>query len=175
MKCTLNINLAGIAFVIDNDAYNFLKLYLENVEKCIGDISDKKEILLDIESRLAEIFISQGADKVRVVAIDNVKKAIEVVGEPEVFGNGSTSYYKSKSEVYSRRLMRDTKDCVISGVCSGVALYSGVNTSLIRAFVIFFAIFGGTSIPLYIIGWIFIPKARTISEMSLMDKMRDAR
>ena len=55
MKKTLTINLSGIVFNIDEDAYDVLQEYLNKLElRFTGE--DGKEIMRDIEARLAELF-----------------------------------------------------------------------------------------------------------------------
>ena len=56
MKKTLNINLNGIVFNIDEDAFNMLSEYLDNLRHIFernGDDAD--EIINDIEGRICEL------------------------------------------------------------------------------------------------------------------------
>ena len=55
MKKTVTINLNGIVFHIDEDAYMLLQHYLEQLSKQFS-AEDEKEILNDIEARIAELF-----------------------------------------------------------------------------------------------------------------------
>ena len=58
----------------------------------------------------------------------------------------------------NKRLYRSVKDRKIAGVAGGVAEYLGVDPSLIRVLWIFFTLFGGSGIVVYIIAAIIIPE-----------------
>ncbi|HCL89754.1 MAG TPA: stress-responsive transcriptional regulator [Candidatus Atribacteria bacterium] len=56
------------------------------------------------------------------------------------------------------KLYRSKKDCVIGGVCGGIAEYFDVDPTLVRLLAILIFFFGGSGIIAYIIGWIIIPR-----------------
>ncbi len=56
MKMTVNINLGGYAFNVDEDAYDRLRQYLKTLEKEFSGESSAAEIMADIEGRIAELF-----------------------------------------------------------------------------------------------------------------------
>ena len=58
-----------------------------------------------------------------------------------------------------RRLFRNMADKKIGGVCSGLAAYFGLETSLVRIAALVSLLFGGVGFFAYIILWIVIPKA----------------
>ena len=58
MKKTLSINISGILFHIEEDGYDTLKNYLESINSHFSGYADSKEIISDIENRVAEIFLS---------------------------------------------------------------------------------------------------------------------
>ena len=53
------INIGGIIFHIEEDGYDKLKNYLDSVNKYFSSFEDSKEIIDDIEGRIAEIFLSK--------------------------------------------------------------------------------------------------------------------
>jgi hypothetical protein len=55
MKVTVNINIGGYAFHIDEDAYHNLKAYLRSLELHFAGEESASEILADIEARMAEL------------------------------------------------------------------------------------------------------------------------
>lgn len=63
-----------------------------------------------------------------------------------------------------RKLYRNPDDKKIAGVCSGLAIYFGIDVTVIR--IVFFAamIFGFTGFWLYLIIWIIAPEAKTAVE-----------
>ncbi len=64
--------------------------------------------------------------------------------------------------VPTKRLVRDTQNKMIAGVCSGIANYVGVDASLVRILWILFTFAGGAGILAYIISAIIIPPSDKI-------------
>ena len=56
MKKTLTINLGGIVYHIDDDAYRLLDNYLSNLKHYFRKQEGAEEIVNDIEMRIAELF-----------------------------------------------------------------------------------------------------------------------
>ncbi len=56
------------------------------------------------------------------------------------------------------KLYRSSKDCMIGGVCGGIAEYFDVDSTLIRLLAVLVVLLGGAGIIAYIIAWIIIPK-----------------
>ena len=57
MKETRTINLNGLVFHIDNDAYVALSGYLQDIELRLP-ADEKQEVMADIEARIAELLQS---------------------------------------------------------------------------------------------------------------------
>jgi predicted ribosome quality control (RQC) complex YloA/Tae2 family protein len=55
MNKTVNINLGGMFFHIDEDAYQKLNRYFEAVKRSLSNSTGKDEIMKDIEMRIAEL------------------------------------------------------------------------------------------------------------------------
>lgn len=59
-----------------------------------------------------------------------------------------------------RRLVRSRNDRWLSGVCGGVAEYTGVDANLVRLVVVLGTIFGlGSLLVAYVVAWILMPEA----------------
>ena len=58
----------------------------------------------------------------------------------------------------NRTLVRPTDSRRLAGVCAGLARYTGINVSLLRAAFLVFALFGVGEV-VYIVLWLVIPKA----------------
>jgi len=69
-----------------------------------------------------------------------------------------------EEETPVKKMYRDSDRKVIGGVASGVAAFFGADITLIRLLFIIFAIFGGLGLVIYIILWIALPEAKTITE-----------
>ena len=82
MNKTVTINIAGLVFHIDEDAYNKLDSYIQAVRNSIQQESED-EIIADIESRIAELFAERIDTKTGVIRINNVDEIINIMGKPE--------------------------------------------------------------------------------------------
>jgi hypothetical protein len=83
MNKTININLAGLFFHIDEDAYQRLQRYIAAVRKSFAGTSGADEIMSDIESRIAELFLEKRANEMQVISITHVEEVIGIMGQPE--------------------------------------------------------------------------------------------
>ena len=167
MKKTININLAGFVFYIDEDAYEALKNYLNNIRTYLGNTEGREEIIADIESRISELFSEK---QKQVITIDEVNHVIQIMGRPEDYvseeeepstASGKQSY--RYTEPVTKRLYRDPDNQVLGGVCAGVGHYLNIDTVWVR--LIFLAmIWSGVTILFYFILWAIIPKAETTAQ-----------
>ena len=83
MNKTININLAGNFFHIDEDAYQKLQRYLEAIKNSLTNSQGQTEILSDIEARIAELFGERVIQKRQVVSLKEVEEIINIMGQPE--------------------------------------------------------------------------------------------
>src|SRR5580692_1368189 len=83
MNKTITINLGGIVFHIDENAYEQLKKYLERLKLHFNSTSGKDEIIADIENRIAEMFSERVSDSKQVITVDDVTAVITQMGNPE--------------------------------------------------------------------------------------------
>jgi phage shock protein PspC (stress-responsive transcriptional regulator) len=167
MKKTLTINLGGIVFHIDEDAYQRLGLYLDSLKKHFSVVDDYREILDDIESRIAEIFQENLAGTRQVVTLEDVEKVIRIMGHPsEIEDQGETA--GDQQEVNgtrgSKRFYRDPDGKILGGVCSGIGAYFHLDPVWVRIVFLLFLMAGGTSILVYLILWIVMPEAETATD-----------
>lgn len=165
MKLTVNINLGGYSFNIDEDGYAELKRYLKKLERHFAGDENCSEILSDIEARIAEIFKTRITPFRQVIAIEDVMQAISAMGMPEDISDNEqkTSGSKFRSSG-SRRMYRDTDNRVIGGVCAGIGACWSIDPVIIRIIFILLMLGGGLGILIYIILYIVIPEARTTAQ-----------
>ncbi len=71
-------------------------------------------------------------------------------------------------ETSIKKMYRDPDKKVVGGVAAGVAAFFGSDVSLIRVLFVIITFFGGLGIALYIILWIALPEAKTITEKMKM-------
>ena len=172
MNKTVTINLSGIIFHIDEDAYQKLSSYLNTIRGYFSESEGRDEIMADIENRIAEMLSEKVSDRKQVVLMSDVDYVIGVMGKPEDFAgekSQSSSGSEPKKETYTstgrrRRIFRDTDHKILGGVCSGIGAYFNFDPLWLRlALVVCFFTFG-FGLLLYIVLWIVIPEAKTTAE-----------
>ncbi|OUS02502.1 hypothetical protein A9Q86_03075 [Flavobacteriales bacterium 33_180_T64] len=174
MNKTVNINLAGIFFHIDEDAYLKLQRYLEAIKRSFTDSQGRSEIISDIEARIAELFSERVQNEKQVIGNKEVDDVITIMGQPEdylvddeIFEDEPQRTY-TKSTSTSKKLYRDTDNSYVGGVSSGLGHYFGIDAVWIRLVWILLIFGAGTGVLLYILLWIFLPEASTTSEKLMM-------
>ena len=173
MNKTVNINLAGIFFHIDEDAYSKLQRYLEAIKRSFTDSQGRSEIISDIEARIAELFNQRIKNEKQVISIKEVEEVITIMGQPEdyivdeeIFEDEPQPRQRKTSS--SRRLFRDTENAYIGGVCSGLSHYFDIDSLWIRLGWLLLFFVGGTGLFIYILLWILMPAAETTAEKLAM-------
>ena len=174
MNKTVNINLAGIFFHIDEDAYAKLQRYLEAIKRSFTDSQGQSEIISDIEARIAELFTERVQHEKQVIGNKEVDDVITIMGQPEDYLVDDEIFEDEPKQTYSRqsssskKLFRDTENSYIGGVSSGLAHYFGIEAIWIRIAWIVLIFGAGTGIFLYILLWILLPEAVTTSDKLMM-------
>jgi phage shock protein PspC (stress-responsive transcriptional regulator) len=167
MDKTININLAGTLFKIDEEAFLILRDYMQAINNRFGNETGGHETIEDIESRIAEIFQTQKG-LAGVVTKENVDSMISIIGKPEDFDQGEPESKAPAYSVQKRKMYRNTEDKIIGGVCSGIAAYLDTDPVLFRILFVLFAIFFGAGFFIYIALWIALPAAGTDSQKRTM-------
>ena len=152
MNKTININLAGIIFHLDEVAYEKFKTYLSNVKTALGKEESGEEIIADIEARIAEIFHLRMKENGRqVVGLPDVEFIIETLGQPEAFIDESENETPKSSSKETRRFFRNPDEKVIGGVCSGIGAYFDIEPVWIRILFLILLFFTGIGFLTYVI------------------------
>lgn len=169
MKKTIRVHISGYIFNIDEDAYQVLKKWLDSISYKYKTEEDGEEIFNDIEMRVSELFEGKvGNDG--IVTQKEVEEIIKIMGNPEDFENEEDSEirhdpsYSKKKSRKQKRLYRDEENKIIAGVCSGLGNYFGVDPLMFRLIFLTAVIIGGFGTLIYIVLWIAVPKAETISQ-----------
>ncbi len=180
MNKTVNINLGGIFFHIDEVAYQKLKRYIDAIRRSLSDDpKGRDEIISDIELRIGELLSERVKDVRQVVSESDIEEVITVMGQPEDYlvdeelfteeTKRSYSGSSSRRKAAGKKLFRDGDDKFLGGVSSGIAYYFDVDVIWIRiAWLV--ATFGlGFGPILYIILWILLPEAKTTADKLQME------
>ncbi len=186
MNKTISVNISGRYFHIDESAFKRLDEYLTTLKSHFQKEEGGEEVIQDVEQRVSELF-SERLTKIReVVNISDVEHVMSKLGTPEDFGvndneeaeeepaftkkedfEKETTYDAKvmssvKSEKKSKTIFRDGDSRIIGGICSGLSHYFGIDKLFMRiAFLILTFAGIGFTIPVYIILWAIIPKARS--------------
>lgn len=166
-----NINVGGFPFAINEDAYFKLDQYLLQLDRHFSKSEGHAEIMGDIESRIAELF-KEYMKGMSIVTLQHVEQMIQVMGTQESFD--SQSDYSTANEPnygeYSlgKRLFRDPYDKKISGVCSGIAHYIGIDDPVWVRLTFVLLGFAGFGIVTYIVLMLIVPEAVTAADRLAM-------
>ncbi len=169
MNKTVNINLGGIFFHIDEDAYHKLTRYFEAIKRSLSNSSGQDEIIKDIEMRIGELIAEKHTNDKQVINLREIDEVIAVMGQPEDYrldnddelAKETPPFYSPKA---SKKLYRDKEKGMIGGVAAGLGHYFGIDAVWIRILLVLFVWLGGSGIIAYIVLWIVMPEAITTSE-----------
>ncbi|WP_264525189.1 PspC domain-containing protein [Flavobacterium sp. N502536] len=169
MNKTVNINLGGMVFHIDEDAYLKLTRYFDAIKRSLTNSSGQDEIIKDIEMRISELLIEKQKSDKHVVGLKDVDEVITVMGQPEDYiledeekTSQSFSDYGARKH---KKLYRDKEKGMIGGVATGLGHYFGIDAVWIKIIFLIFVFAGfGTGILAYFVLWIVTPEAITTSE-----------
>ena len=186
MKKNINMNLFGTLYAIDEDAYELLNRYLENMKRYFSRKEGGEEIADDIEHRMAELLSELKAEGVEAISIEHVKGIIERIGSPEEMEGfdtpentennentgseeeeetdkghkGAEWFRKFFSAQSKKKLFRNPDDQIIGGVLSGIASYTDIDAIWFRLLTVLLLFFSfGTVVLIYLLLWLIIPLA----------------
>ena len=169
MNKTVSIHIQGFAFILEEQAYEVLRKYLNDLSAILQNEEGKDEILQDIELRIVEL-LQEKVSGQQVVQLEVIQEIIQLLGSPEAIGNEETSTTDQTSAestepmVAHKRFFRDPENPILGGVAGGVAAYFNIDVVFVRIFFVLFTMAFGSGIPIYIILWIVTPRAVTASE-----------
>lgn len=167
MNKTVNMNLGGFFFHIDEDAYQKLNRYFDAIRASLSK-EGRDEIMNDIESRVSELFSEKLTNSKQVLSLKDVDDVIAIMGQPEDYkiedDASANANYAYGASGRTKKLYRDKETGIVAGVCTGLGHYFGIDPVWIRIalVVLFFA--SGTGLLAYIIMWAIVPEAVSTSE-----------
>lgn len=200
MKKNISINISGIIFHIEEEGFDQLKNYLERINTYFKAFEDSSEVISDIESRIAEIFLSKLNDGKQVISLEDVEDLIATLGKVEEFKtpepladihtedeNNEYDYQDTpqdseeqeyKSYHGNKRLYRDAKRKIIGGVAAGLANYFRIDALWVRLLflLLFLDVFFTQSVSLgmliaYLVLWAVLPGSETLEEDKKIKKL----
>lgn len=169
MNKTVNINLGGMFFHIDEEAYQKLSRYFEAIKRSLTNSNGQDEIIKDIEMRIAELFTEKHSNGKQVISLRELDEVIAVMGQPEDYRLDNDENESAKANYTyqtkgTKKLYRDKDGGMIGGVLAGLGHYFGIDKVWIRIFFLILLFTFAFGIIPYIILWIVMPEAVTTSE-----------
>lgn len=178
MKKVINVTLGEMVFAIEQDAYDVLASYLDEIKQQLPLNDDNAEVVADIERAIAEKLIVRHRSEKNAVTNADLDIIIAEIGRPVDFNEESTAEKvepavaeAEKAEAQSgvkKRLYRNTDEVVIAGVASGLAQYFEIDVVIVRVGFVFAIFFNGLGILAYIILWLVVPAATTTTQKFAM-------
>lgn len=179
MKKTINVAIGGCSFTIDEDAYQTLDEYLENFKGSMDSSASTADVMDELEGRIADLLKGKLGGR-EVVDMAMAQEVVGQLGYPQGYkgaesrsdgaagaeGNAEGEYHYSGTdgENPARKLFRDPDGKKIAGVCSGLALFLGIDVTLLRIIFLVALICGSAGFWIYLVIWIAAPEARTAAE-----------
>lgn len=189
MNKVININFQGSIIPIEESASELLRNYIHSLRKYFASEEGRDEIISDIESRIAELFL-QRLKKGNVCITDaDMKEIMASIGYPEDLEAANSEATKSEETILKeqtnttenqnsaeekKRLYRSVNNQVWGGVAAGLADYFGIDVSIMRVIFVF-CLFAGFGFIVYLVLWAVLPEKYTDSLNSQKRKLfRDA-
>ncbi len=191
MNKVISINIGGSIFQVEEQAYEKLNSYLNELKKYFSNTQEGAEIVTDIENRIAELLRSKITPLKAAISMDDVNAVTASMGAPKDFATEEETHEDEK-KVYNNdastksnhsagdersRVFRDPDARIVGGVCSGLGHYFKIDPLWIRIFFVLVSItvlkalfFGMSPVLVYIILWAIIPEAKTTAEKLQMRK-----
>ena len=164
MKKTVNVAIGGYAFTLEEDAYNIMNQYLDGFKNALDESSVNDNVMVELEGRIADL-LRQRMHGSEVATTAMVQDIINQIGYPEGYTAGSNN--TGNPEV-SKKFFRDSDDKKIAGVCSGLALYFGVDVTIIRVLFLIALFCGTAGFWAYIAIWIVAPETKSAADKCIL-------
>lgn len=166
MKKTLDIGIGGKSFIIDEDAHERLKQYLDTFRSRLAD-GQGNEVMDEIEARIAELLnenLGSGQQTVSLALVNEITAKLGMPdGKPEFKAIDDNNVNEKEENTMNpvKKLYLDVENRKLGGVCAGLAAYFDIDVTIIRIVFLALLIGGGFGFWLYLIFWIVAPKALT--------------
>ena len=185
MNKTLAINIAGSIFHIEEDAYNVIKNYDNEIRNRFNNSPDGFEIVSDIENRIAELFAEKlKTEHRKVIVKQDVVEVINRLGKVSDFDSDEetaepneqtreNANEPAESNAKNRKLFRAPRNGILGGVCSGIACYFNVDPTFVRLAWVLLTIAYGAGAIAYVVLWVAVPEQKTSEDRETMNTSRD--
>jgi phage shock protein PspC (stress-responsive transcriptional regulator) len=164
MKEVSLIHIAKTKYYVEISAKKELEKYIQS----LAAYADDESVLEDIEIRITELLAGRNINQDDVITNQDVAAIRARLGEPKDFLASEDVAIGLDEELSTkpvRKLFRNTDDAVFGGVLSGTATFFHIRAMWLRLIFILLAVFSfGIFLAIYILLWIVLPPARTVTE-----------
>jgi phage shock protein PspC (stress-responsive transcriptional regulator) len=142
MKRVVTVELNGVSFNFDEDAYDALRAYLRRAEAQLAGDPGRSEVIADLERSIAEKCQPFLHAQKNVVTADELRGVLAQIGGVEGHAEDAQSRGAQQSDAMNdgRPLVQVRDGAMVSGVCNGLAARFGFDVTLIRVIFVVLAI-----------------------------------
>ena len=187
MNKVVTIHLRGTAYQLEEAGYEALRAYLDGAARSLEGNPDRDEIIADIEQAIADKCRAVLGAYKNVVVTQEIEQIIEAMGpvqdaaaegeerpsgaggaaaagaSPSAAGPGAATA-ESGAAPRVRRLYKLHDGAMIAGVCNGLAIYFGIDPTIVRLLFVLLTFFWGFAILVYLILMVILPSPETATE-----------
>lgn len=172
MNKVININFQGSIIPIEESASEMLRAYIISLRQYFAQEEGRDEIISDIESRIAELFLLRIKKGAICITNKDLEEITAGIGHPadleaaeaEMNATENTSY-KGRNEhnedplvpPMNKRFSRSANNQIIAGVAAGIAHHYKIDPSIIRLLFVL-SLFAGFGFLVYVILWAVLPQ-----------------
>jgi phage shock protein PspC (stress-responsive transcriptional regulator) len=169
MKRVVTVELNGMSFNFDEDAYDALRAYLRRAEARLAGDPGRAEVIADLERSIAEKcqpFLHAQKD---VVTAEELRGVLAQIGVVEGYGEEAQAddSHRSYTANDDRPFVQIREGAMVSGVCNGLAARLGLDVTLIRVIFVVLAIAtSGGFVLIYIAMMFLVPYDTNIEKIN---------
>lgn len=168
MNRVIHINFQGSVIPIEETAADLLRRYIADLRNYFVKEEGRDEIISDIESRIAELFLERIKKGAACISDQDMREIMAGIGMPEdLEAAEQEAGDQSKERVYTEhryqsdpnkaRLFRAANDQIWGGVAAGIAYHFKIDPAIVRVLFVF-SMFAGFGLPVYLVLWAVLPK-----------------
>jgi phage shock protein PspC (stress-responsive transcriptional regulator) len=169
MKRVVTVNLSGMSFNFDEDAYDELRSYLKRAEARLAHDPGRAEVLADLERSIGEKCQGVLHAQKDVVTLAEIRAVIEQIGvvdqADEWQAQDSTGGIASDHP--RKQLLQIREGAMVSGVCNGLGVHFGIDVTIVRViFVVLAILTSGLFILIYAVMMFIIPYDNNVERIN---------
>lgn len=147
-RISVTASLNGTKFQFDEAAYARLESYLAEAARTLAGNPDRDEIMADLEQAIVDQCRHRTRSLHPIITLAELEPALDEIGAVQDAADESAPERPAPGR--SRHLEQVSEGALISGVCKGLARYSGADVTLLRVIaVLLLIVTGGVMIVIY--------------------------